>query len=172
MPNIRLTPKHRALLLAIALGGAAAAAEMPPTGPVHGPPPPPAPVIFEDWRLDCAGGDCVVRTGVAGAEGATVLALEAGSEALVIRTALPLHLPDGLGLALGEAGAERAAVWRTCDASGCEARLPLEPDLLAALRRERAGNLRFTLVSGERVRVAVSLMGFTAAWRARAASEE
>jgi invasion protein IalB len=171
MPNIRLTPEQRALVLAILLGCAAAAAEMPQPGPVQGPPPPPPAVTFEDWRLDCAGDGCVVRTEVAGAQGNTVLALEAGPEALVLRTGLPLLLPEGLALVLGEAAEERAAVWRTCDATGCEARLPLEPDLLAALRRERSGSLRFTLVTGERVRVAVSLMGFTAAWRAREAAE-
>jgi invasion protein IalB len=163
-------PDRRALVLAILLAGAAGAAEMPLAGQQFGPPPPPAAVAFDDWRLDCAGDACVVRTEVAGADGAAVLVLEAGAEALVLRTALPLLLPEGLGLDLGEAETERTAVWRTCDASGCEARLAMAPDLLDGLRREREGRVRFTLVSGERVRVAVSLMGFTAAWRARAAA--
>lgn len=169
MPNIRLTPQHRALAVAILLASSAGAAEMPPGAEAYGPPPPPPAEVFEDWTLACPEGVCTVSTRVEGAGGATVLVLEAGPDALVVRTPLPLLLPEGLGLALGQADEERTAAWRTCDALGCEARLTMEADLLAALRRERDGTLRFTLVSGERVRIGVSLIGFTAAWRARAA---
>jgi invasion protein IalB len=169
MPNIRLTPEHRALVLAVLLAGRAGAAEMPPAGEAYGPPPPPPVEAFEDWTLACPEGACTVATRVEGTGGAAVLVLEAGAEALVVRTPLPLLLPEGLGLTLGQADEERTAQWRTCDATGCEARLTMEPDLLAALRRERDGTLRFTLASGERVRIGVSLIGFTAAWRARAA---
>ena len=59
--------------------------------------------------------------------------------------------------------------WRTCGAGGCEAVLPLDPPLLAALRRERAATATFTLVDGVKVRLPFSLLGFSAATRALAA---
>nr|MBA3326212.1 invasion associated locus B family protein [Paracoccaceae bacterium] len=83
----------------------------------------------------------------------------------------PLFLPDGLTLGLGDAP-PRAVAWRTCDAAGCEALAPLENELLAALRRERAAEVTLTLVDGVRVRLPVSLMGFTAAWEALGATRE
>ena len=88
-----------------------------------------------------------------------------GGGALGIGTPLPLFLPDGVRLTLG-ASEPRTIPWRTCDAEGCEARVPLEPKLLADLRRERAGSVALTLETGERVRFGISLLGFTAAWRA------
>jgi invasion protein IalB len=74
-------------------------------------------------------------------------------------------LPDGLALAVGAEPAWQVA-WRTCAATGCEARLALSPPLLAALRRERAGTVRFALADGTQVRLPVSLLGLSAARRA------
>ena len=122
---------------------------------------------FADWRIDCASA-CAGVTTVAGADGSELLRLTvSGGEGpmLVVTTPLPLHLPDGLALALG-GRAERAVPWRTCGPSGCEATVAIDPALLEALRRERAGTVAFTLVQGERVRLPVSLMGFSAALRA------
>ncbi len=88
-----------------------------------------------------------------------------------MRTSLPLYLPDGLSLILG-ASDPITAPWRTCDAAGCDALLSLSGSLLSGLRGERRGSVAFTLVDGERVRLPVSLMGFSAALRALAASSE
>lgn len=124
---------------------------------------------FEDWALRCAG-ECRLRTELRNADGAPVLVLalargEADALRLTVRTPLQLYLPDGLSLAVGESvSADRP--WATCDAAGCEAWLAAEGDLLAALRRERAATIGFTLVDGTRVRLAASLMGFTAGERA------
>jgi invasion protein IalB len=120
---------------------------------------------FRDWRLDCMDGTCTASTRLAAADGTEVLRLSvAGAEprVLAVVTPLPLHLPDGLALALGPRPESRAP-WRTCGASGCEATLALDADLLEALRRERAGAASFTLVDGVRVRLGVSLLGFSAA---------
>ena len=122
--------------------------------------------IFADWQLVCHPGPCEVHTEVDGADGRAVLRLSADNDILTVATDLPLFLPDGLALGIGDAP-EREAPWRTCDAGGCAATLPLDPDLLAALRRERAGAATFTLVDGVPVRLTFSLMGFTDARRAQ-----
>jgi invasion protein IalB len=44
--------------------------------------------------------------------------------------------------------------------------VPLDPALLAALKRERSGSATFTLVDGVKVRLPFSLLGFSAALRA------
>ena len=93
------------------------------------------------------------------------LAVAAGG-ALAVTTALPLHLPDGIVLAFGDR-LVRPAPWRTCGASGCEATLPLDPELGQALRRERDGSATFTLVDGVAVRLPFSLIGFSAALQGR-----
>ena len=56
--------------------------------------------------------------------------------------------------------------WRTCGPDGCAARLTVTPELAAALRRERGGTATFTPADGVPVRVAFSLIGYTAALRA------
>ena len=127
--------------------------------------------IFRDWRLDCGASGCAVRAGLRGGDGSHVLALEAAGvgEAAVLRlsTPLPLFLPDGLTLALGEAPL-RAVEWRTCATAWCDAVAPLEADLLAGLKRERAAEVVLTLVDGVRIRLTISLLGFSAAWAALA----
>jgi invasion protein IalB len=123
---------------------------------------------FEDWRLDCAAGPCGLYTAVAGADGSEVLriAVTGGAAPTVaVTTPVPLFLPDGVALALGERP-ERPVPWRTCGAAGCEATLPLDSGLLDALRHERGGSATFTLVDGVQVRLGFSLMGFSAAVRA------
>ena len=129
-----------------------------------------APERFLDWRMDCPEGACAISTRVLGAGGREVLRLGvsgAGERALVIATPLPLFLPDGVDLALG-AGIKRQVPWRSCSASSgtCEARLPLDAETLAALRRERGGTVTLTLIEDQPVRIGFSLMGFTGALRA------
>jgi invasion protein IalB len=124
---------------------------------------------FDDWRLDCRADPCAVATSVHGADGSEVLRAAVTEQALVLATTLPLLLPDGLELAIGAGTEPRVVPWRTCGAGGCEAVVPLDPALLAALRRERAAAATFTLVDGVRVRLPFSLLGFSAATRARAA---
>ncbi len=124
---------------------------------------------FRDWRLDCRAGPCLPSTSVRGADGSAVLRLAVtagGAPALALTTPLPLFLPDGLVLAIG-AEPERLLPWRTCGAGLCEATVPLDSALLAALRRERGGSAILTLVDGVKVRLPFSLLGFSAAVAAR-----
>ncbi len=128
-----------------------------------------APRSFRDWQLDCRGTACPVHTAVKGADGAEVLrlTLTAGPQpALRITTPLPLFLPEGIALALGD-NPPWIAPWRTCGAAGCEATLALDPLLLGALRRERSGSVTLMLVEGVKVRLAFSLHGVSAALDAR-----
>lgn len=175
MPNIRLPCFGSGVGLA-ALGAIAqfAAAAEAPSEAVAEPPEAAAEIEarFEDWRLVCPKA-CHIEVAVRGEAGAgrEVLRLRVeGPEparVLVVETPLPLYLPDGLNVAVG--GAEpRATVWRTCGPEGCEARLMLEPALLAAMRGGRAATLAFTVADGGRVRLPASLMGFTAAEQALA----
>ena len=128
-----------------------------------------APERFLDWQMDCPDDACAISTRVLGADGSAVLRLALArtpGRDLVIATRLPLLLPDGLGLAIG-GSFERQLPWRSCSRGGvCEARLPLDTETLAALRRERGGTATFTLLEDQPVRVGFSLMGFTGALRA------
>jgi invasion protein IalB len=127
---------------------------------------------FDDWRLDCSAVPCTTHTAVLGADGSEVLRITRlpGDPPLVaVSTPLALYLPDGLTLAVG-AEPPLPLAWRTCGPAGCEARLALTPELAAALRRERQASVTFTPADGVPVRVGVSLVGYTAALRARDAS--
>jgi invasion protein IalB len=158
----KATARRGMVLAAILTACATHAAEMPRPDPE-----PPAPLAFEDWALFCAYA-CDIRTRIVGRDGSDVLTLVARAGdggALGIETPLPLFLPDPARLTLGSTE-PRAIAWRTCGADGCEARAPLAPELLADLRRELSGNVELTLEDGSRVRFGVSLLGFTAAWRA------
>ncbi len=128
-----------------------------------------APERFLDWQMACRSEACAISTRVAGAEGDEVLRLSlarAPGRDLTITTPLPLLLPDGLLLAIGPT-LQRRVPWRSCSARGtCEARLPLDAETLAALRRERGGTATFTLLENQPVRVGFSLMGFSGALRA------
>lgn len=125
---------------------------------------------FDDWRLDCTASPCTTRTVVPGADGSEVLRvtrLPGEPPLLAVATPLALYLPDGLALAIGDEP-PLPLVWRTCGPGGCEARLPLTPELAAALRRERRGSVTLTPADGVPVRIGVSLVGYTAALRAAA----
>jgi invasion protein IalB len=159
MPKISLTELRRALVAALLLGPAAAAADPPGMGLRE--------ARFGDWRLACDGGACAIATEVAAADGSVVLTLglDARDGALGLATPLPLFLPDGVALALGDAPL-RALAWRTCRADVCRAEAPMGPELLAGLRRERSLEATLTLEDGVRMRLPVSLIGFSAALRA------
>lgn len=126
------------------------------------------PAIYEDWRLDCREAPCTAYGPVFGSDGSEVLrlALPRGGAALIVRTPLPIYVPDGVMLALGARGT-RASPWRICGPTGCEAWLPLDADLLEAVREERAGSVTFTLSEGTPVRIALSLRGSAVALKAR-----
>lgn len=169
--------KQTLVVILLMLGSPVAAAEMPRQGARLEAAPPEGPVAeeaaddparFDDWELACADGTCRIVTRVRAADGTEVLRIEAGGQPAVLRFATPLglHLPDALVAQIGER-TERRFPWRTCaPETGCLADAPLDSELTAALRRERAGTATFTLVEGVPVRLGFSLMGFTAAWRA------
>lgn len=150
---------------AIAMGMSVLASPAPadPPGPGRRGPAP-----YEDWRLDCREAPCAAYGPVFGNDGSEVLrlALPRGGAALIVQTPLPVYVPDGVTLALG-ARLPRTAPWRTCGPTGCEAWLPLDPDLLEAVRDERGGSVTLTLADGTPVRIALSLRGSAAALKAR-----
>jgi invasion protein IalB len=124
---------------------------------------------FRDWQLECPGAACPAHTSVRGADGSEVLRVTAapgGLPKLRVTTPLPLFLPDGIALAVGD-DPPWIAPWRTCTPAGCEATLALDARLLDALRRAPGGAVTLTLVDGVRVRLAFSLRGISAALDAR-----
>lgn len=165
MVDIRLAALGRSLLAAALLAGPAAADPPAVFGARKA-----AEVTFRDWRLACLGEACAIRASLSAADGTALLAVSADARALGFATTLPLFLPDGIVLTLGDEAPRRVA-WRTCGPAGCDAETPLDPGLLAALRRERAAEATLTLVDGVRIRLPVSLLGFTAGWKAREARD-
>ena len=158
----KLTAVATAFLLAFTTTTFCLAAEIPPDNPARR-------VLvskFQDWSLTCDT-QCHAETRLHGAnsDAEEILRLSiAGGPMprLTLHTALPLYLPDGIGLSLGTSQALESP-WSTCDASGCEAWFELSPVLLEALRRERSGFAAFTILGGERVRLNVSLLGVSSA---------
>lgn len=170
MPKMPLTPLGRAAGVALAMLASAPASADPPRARAQAEA---AAGTFRDWRLGCGGLRCAVRTELRGGDGSLVLilAVEGEDDAASLRmgTPLPLYLPDGATLTLGDLPS-RAIPWRTCGPRAwCEAVAILDADLLAALRREREAEVVLTLVDGVRIRLPLSLMGFSAAWHALAA---
>lgn len=154
------TPRHR--LAALALLAALPAAADPPTVP---PPVPPA-RTFGAWQLDCAP-ECrlqtILRSTQPGAPELMRVGLApdpSGSWILSVRTPLGLYLPDPLTLAPDETE-PRSVPWLTCTATGCIARILLDPDLLEVLRRQRRASVAFTLADGSHVRLPLSLIGIS-----------
>jgi invasion protein IalB len=130
--------------------------------------------VFQDWRVGCADGACAAYTRLDAADGTEVLRVELRGTPAVLGfvTPLGLHLPAELVATIGEGAEARVArtiPWRTCPVASCIADTPVDGELLAALRRERAGTATFTLVEGVPVRLGFSLMGFSAARDALAA---
>lgn len=161
MPKIALTPLARALAVALALTGPAAAD--PPA--VYGARRAEA-LTFRDWRLHCQGPACALRSVVRGGDGSVVLSAALEGQTLRFETALPLFLPDGVTLALGD-DALREIPWRTCDPLGCRAEATLDEGLLDSLKRERSAEVTLTLLDQVRIRLPVSLLGLSAALKAR-----
>ncbi len=172
-----MVQKQTLVAILIGLGtGAAMAAEMPAEIDAAGEdvreiaPAEPDAGVFDDWRLVCGETGCRVQTQVLATDGTEVLRVEAEGAPAELRfvTALGLHLPDGLAAGIG-ADTVRELAWRTCGPeTGCLAEVPLDGEMLAAMRRERSGTATLTLVEGVPVRLGYSLMGFSAAWRALA----
>lgn len=160
MVDIRLTRLGRALAVAAAFVAGPVAADPPQARAAVGA----REAIFRDWVLRCPAAGCAIRTSVRGTDGTEVLGLAVAADgaALILRTGLPLHLPDGATLVLGDEPL-RVVPWRTCDPSGCVADAPLAEDLRKSLRRERTVEVTLTLVDGVRVRLSASLLGFSAA---------
>lgn len=127
-------------------------------------------VGYRDWRVDCATHPCRVSTAVAGADGAPVVVVTldgpSAAPSLTVTTPLPVFIPDGLLLGVGD-DPDRPLPWRICGPTGCEARMAADPDLLAALKRQRDAWITLTLADGATVRLGVSLLGLSGAWRMR-----
>lgn len=76
-----------------------------------------------------------------------------------------VRLAEGLALTEPEGGAVLAQLpFVTCLPDGCIATSEIDPPLLQALRAGTTVEARLVAMSGETVRLSLSLMGFTAGW--------
>lgn len=77
--------------------------------------------------------------------------------------ALGLFLPPGLKFNVPGTEPVRMVV-QSCLATGCSARTPLTPDIIAAMRNSDAGTLELYTIRKQLIRMPISFKGFAAAF--------
>lgn len=106
-----------------------------------------------------------------GENGKPVMAVAVGkvpgnpNPGMIILLPLGISLPPGVELRI-DGGAEIPARVERCERQGCQVEMLLEPDLLSALKAGQQVTVDFHVHRQDglrRVRVPVSLLGFTAA---------
>ena len=92
---------------------------------------------------------------------------------LTVTAVLPVDvaLPGGVGIVVyGKTNKEEVSTqtlaWRRCTGGACFAGATVEPSLLNAAKKEKAGQIRFINARGQLVGVPLSWNGFTAAFAA------
>lgn len=129
---------------------------------------------FDDWELICpsaanapaAGGrvdSCRLQQAQA-IDGAVAFLFNVVLQQkpiAVVSTPLNVYLPAGLSLKI-DGGTPARAVFETCSVTGCHAGFPIEPKLLASLRRGKMLTVTLRDSKASEVPVKVSLKGFSA----------
>jgi invasion protein IalB len=168
----RRTPAALALVPVLALALAAPAAAQ------QGDTPDTLTETYSDWLVRCAAPaadgqrqcEMVQEVRERAENGRRVLSLalqRADGEATQITAIGPfgLRLADGLGLRVDEADPPQLTIpFLTCVSDGCIAVAQLEPELRAVLQDGATLEAVLVAVTGEPVRIGLSLAGFTAAW--------
>lgn len=131
--------------------------------------------VFNNWQLACEASrvTCYVSQNTSLTEtGQRVLRAVAGNlgpeEQPVLHLTVPLGIYIPLGVALRvDAGPQRKAEVHTCTSDGCEAVLPLDAELLAALTGGQLTQVAFLdAVTRRQITVAVPMAGFAQAYTA------
>jgi invasion protein IalB len=130
---------------------------------------------YEEWLVRCGrpGGEevCEMVQQPVGENGKPVMAVAVGkvpgnpNPGMIILLPLGISLPPGVSLRI-DGGAEIPARVERCERQGCQVEMLLEPDLLSALKGGSRATVDFHVQRQDRlqrVRVPVSLLGFTAA---------
>ena len=134
----------------------------------------PATTKFSDWNMECfepaaEGLACQATHRVIAGEGAQVVMVfsvaSAGNDAANVQIALPLgiSLQAGIQLVVGT-GYQANIPLSRCTPQGCLVEGKASAELLAALRRERAGTVLVRNEKGEPIELPFSLIGFTDAY--------
>lgn len=164
------------LALAIALATAwssPGAAQTQSTQPAQ--PPGPPPQVFGDWFLPCepapqegSGPRCVLLQNVINQENQQPLMQVAvgfygrdRQRVVVIKLPLGVTLPPGIQMRIDESPAA-AVPFQICRPDGCQAFIPLDEKLLAAMKAGIGGTVSFRDAGNRPVQLPVSLKGFTA----------
>lgn len=130
----------------------------------------------QDWLVRCGrpGGEsevCEMVQQPVGKNGEPIMAVAVGevpgnpNPGMIILLPLGIALPPGVELRI-DGGAEIEAPVERCERQGCQVEMLLEPDLLTALKGGSRVDVDFHVHGQDglqRVRVPVSLLGFTAA---------
>lgn len=128
---------------------------------------------FGAWKLACDAGavSCYVEQNTSLTDtGQRVLRVMAGDLGPERRPVLHLTVPLGIYIPLGvalrvDAGLQRKAEVHTCTSDGCEAMLPLDAELLAALTGGQLTQVAFLdAVTRRQITVAVPMAGFAQAY--------
>ena len=80
---------------------------------------------------------------------------------IIITLPLGVILPPGIRMEIDGENIGSAPFYR-CAPNGCQARIPLQEELLNRLKAGSAGNIYFREVNGQDVPIPFSLSGFTA----------
>jgi len=83
-----------------------------------------------------------------------------GPPMAVFKIPLGTLLPPGITVRI-DAGEQRSFPLQFCDREGCRAHVPLEPDLLSAMKAGLVAELSFQDLERKTITTAVSLRGFT-----------
>jgi invasion protein IalB len=130
---------------------------------------------YQEWLVRCGrpGGQevCEMVQQPVGENGKPVMAVAVGkvpgnpNPGMIILLPLGISLPPGVSLRIDD-GAEIPARVERCERQGCQVEMLLEPDLLSSLKAGRQVTVDFHVHRQDglqRVRVPVSLLGFSAA---------
>ncbi len=146
----------------LALAPAAALAQMPSGGLVDTAPALPDIRAHGDWRVACAGSECVAEPARQIAPLSISIARDADGQVLVLRAPLGLLLGEGVAVNVDGRALGRLA-FLTCEVDGCVAPVRLDGNLRSALRAGRELDLTVVPRQGDPVDARYSLIGFIAA---------
>lgn len=148
--------------LLLALAPLSALAQMPSAALVDSAPALPDIRAHGDWRVACAGQDCVAEPARQVAPLSISIARDGEGQVLVLRAPLGLLLGEGVAVTVDGRALGRLA-FLTCESNGCVAPVRLDGGLRGALRAGRELTLTIVPRQGDPLTVRYSLIGFIAA---------
>jgi invasion protein IalB len=145
-----------------ALAPLSALAQMPSAGLVDSAPALPDIRVHGDWRVACAGAECIAEPLRQTTPLSVSIARDGDGQVLVLRAPLGLLLGEGVAVSVDGRALGRLA-FLTCESDGCVAPVRLDGGLRSALRAGQDLSLTIIPRAGDPVEARYSLIGFIAA---------